>query len=130
MGRARSTGDPSQQGLLPEVYRTASTGRCAHLLDRVLNKPMNYQQRTNPRSCVRVVYIAGDTLRHQPMGVDHMTVLQLRGPMAFRVLQWCHPMLASLKEDKLLYPDDHLIWCSKVDSGPRISLPFLVDLPL
>ena len=58
-----------------------------------------------------------------------MTGLQLRGPMAFHVLQWCHPMLASLKEDKLLYPDDHLIWCSKVDSGPRISLPFLVDLP-
>ena len=25
-GRTRSTGDPSQQGLLPEVYRTASTG--------------------------------------------------------------------------------------------------------
>ena len=24
-----------------------------------------------------------------------MTVLQFRGPMAFRVLQWCHPMLAS-----------------------------------
>ena len=48
-----------------------------------------------------------------------MMVLQLRGPMAFRVLQWCHPMLASLKEDKLLYPDDHLIWCSKVDPGPR-----------
>ena len=42
---------------------------------------MDYQQRTNPtknqrpknsRSCVRVVYIAGDTLRHQPMGADHM----------------------------------------------------------
>ena len=49
----------------------------------------------NPRSCVRVVYIAGDTLRHQPMGADHMTVLHLHGPMAFRVLQWCHPMLAS-----------------------------------
>ena len=42
----------------------------------------------NPRSCVRVVYIAGDTLRHQPMGTGHMTVLQLRGPMAFRVLPW------------------------------------------
>ena len=94
-GHARSTGDPSQQGLLPEVYRTASTGRCAHLHDRVLNKPTNHQQRTDPRSCVRVVYIAGDTLRHQPMGAGHMTVLQLRGPMAFRVLQWCHPMLAS-----------------------------------
>ena len=90
-GRARSTGDPSQQGLLPEVYRTASTGRCAHLHNQVLNKPMNYQQRTDPRSCVWVVYIAGDTLRHQPMGAGHMTVLQLRGPMAFRVLQWCHP---------------------------------------
>ena len=32
-GCARSTGDPSQQGLLPEVYRTASTGWCAHLCD-------------------------------------------------------------------------------------------------
>ena len=95
MGHARSTGDPSQQGLLPEMYRTASTGRCANLHDRVLNKPTNYQQRTDLRSCVGVVYIAGDTLRHQPMGAGHMTVLQLRGPMAFRVLQWCHPMLAS-----------------------------------
>ena len=34
---------------------------------------MNYQQRTNPGSCVQVVYIAGDTLRHQPMGAGHMT---------------------------------------------------------
>ena len=24
-------------------------------------------------------------------------------------------------EDKLLYPDDHLIWCSKLDSGPRTA---------
>ena len=93
-GRTHSTGDPSQQGLLPEAYHTASTGRCAHLHDRVLNKPTNYQQTTDPRSCARVVYIAGDTVRHQPMGVGHMTVLQFRGPMAFRVLYWCHPMLA------------------------------------
>ena len=50
---------------------------------------------TDPRSCAQVVYIAGDTLRHQPMGAGHMTVLQLHRPMAFRVLQWCHPMLAS-----------------------------------
>ena len=85
MGRAHSTGDPSQQGLLPEVYHTASTGRCAHLHDRMLNKPTNYQQRTDPRACVRVVYIAGDTLHHQPIGAGHMTVLQLHGPMAFHV---------------------------------------------
>ena len=56
-----------------------------------------------------------------------MTVLQLHGPMAFHVLQWCHPMLASIKEDKLLYPDDHLIWCSKVDSGPRNYIKILKD---
>ena len=95
VGRACSTGDPSQQGPLPVVYRTASTRRCAHLHDRVLNKPTNYQHRTDPGSCSLVVYIAGDTLHHRPMGAGHMTVLQLCGPMAFRVLQWCHPMLAS-----------------------------------
>ena len=95
-GRACSTGDPSQQGLLPEVYRTASTGRCAHLHDRVLNKPTNYQQKKRPSVLYPGgIYIAGDTLHHQPMGAGHMTVLQLRGPMAFRALQWCHPMLAS-----------------------------------
>ena len=90
VGRARSTGDLSQQGLLPEVYRTACTRRCAHQNDR--NRIPK-----NPRSCVLVVYIAGDTLRHQPMGAGHMTVLQLRGPMGFCVLQWCHPMLACAK---------------------------------
>ena len=51
------------------------------------------KQQTDPRSCARVVYIAGDTLRHQPMGMGHMTVLQFRGPITFCVLQWCHPML-------------------------------------
>ena len=28
------------------------------------------------------------------------------------------PNASQYKEDKLLHPDDHLIWCSKVDSGP------------
>ena len=51
------------------------------------------KQQTDPRSCARVVYIAGDTLCHQPMGMGHMTVLQFRGPITFCVLQWCHPML-------------------------------------
>ena len=87
-GRARSTGDLSQQGLLPEVYRTACTRRCAHQNNRIPK---------NPRSCVLMVYIAGDTLCHQPMGAGHMTVLQLCGPMGFRVLQWCHPVLACTK---------------------------------
>ena len=60
-------------------------------------KQANELRTKNPGSCTLVVYIAGDTLRHQPMGAGHMTVLQLRGPMGFRVLQWCHPMLASTK---------------------------------
>ena len=42
-----------------------------------------------------VLYIAGGTLRHQPVGAGHMTVLQLHGLMGFSVLQWCHPILAS-----------------------------------
>ena len=70
------------------MYCTASTGRCAHLHDRMLSKPTNYQQRTNPRSCARVVFIAGDTLRQQPIGAGHMTVLQLCGPMGSRALPW------------------------------------------
>ena len=50
-----------------------------------------------------------------------MTVLQLRGPMGFCVLQWCHPMLACGKEDKLLNPDHHLIRYAK--SGFRPAQP-------
>ena len=56
-----------------------------------------YQRTKNPRLCALVAYIAGGTSHHQPMGVGHMTVLQLRGPMGFRVLQWCHPMLVLAK---------------------------------
>ena len=59
------------------------------MLTRASKSTTNQRLRTkNPRSCVRVVYIAVDTLRHQPMGTGHVTVLQLRGPMAFRVLPW------------------------------------------
>ena len=86
VGRTRSTGDLSQQGLLPEVYCTACTRGCAH---------QNDQKPKNPRALC-------------PGGLDswwhfaspangHMTVLQLRGPMGFRVLQWCHPMLVLAK---------------------------------
>ena len=46
VGHARSTGDPSQQGLLPVVYRTASTGRCAHLHNRMLTSQRTINKRT------------------------------------------------------------------------------------
>ena len=64
---------------------------------RLNAKQANELGTKNLRSFTLVVYIAGDTLRHQPVGAGHMTVLQLHGPMAFRVLHWCHPMLASKK---------------------------------
>ena len=32
--------------------------------------------------------MASDTLRHQPMGASHMTMLQLRGPIRSCVLSW------------------------------------------
>ena len=47
-GRTHSTGDPSQQGLLPEVYRTASTGRCAHLHDRELTSQRAINKEPTP----------------------------------------------------------------------------------
>ena len=85
VGRARSTGDLSQQGLLLPVH------------EGVLTKTTKNQRTKNPGLCALVAYIAGGTSCHQPMGVGHMTVLQLRGPMGFRVLQWCHPMLVLAK---------------------------------
>ena len=83
VGRARSTGDPSQQGLLPVVYHTASTGRCAHLHDRMLTSQRTINKR-NPPLCPGGIYIAGDTLHHQPMRADHMTVLQSSEPNGSR----------------------------------------------
>ena len=51
------------------------------------------KQQTDPGPYAWVVFIVGDTLRHQPMVAGHMIVPQFRGPITFCVLQWCHPML-------------------------------------
>ena len=88
VGCAHSTGDLSQQGLLPEVC-------CTACIKGVFTKMTKYQR--DPWLCALEAYIAGDTSRHQPMGVGHVTVLQLRGPMGLCVLQWCHPMWARVK---------------------------------
>ena len=88
VGRAHSTGDLSQQGLLPEV-------RCTACTKGVFTKTTKYQR--DPGLCALEAYITGDSSRHQPMGVGHVIVLQLRGPMGLRVLQWCHPMWALVR---------------------------------
>ena len=72
MGHARSTGDLSQQGLLPEV-------RCTACTKGMFTKMTKYQR--DPGLCALEAYIAGDTSHHQPMAVGHVTVLQLCGPM-------------------------------------------------
>ena len=120
MGYARSTGDLSRQGLLPEVHCTACT-------KGVFTKMTKYQK--DPGLYALEAYIAGDTLRHQPMGAGHVTapVMWAYGTPCPAIVS---PNVGPSKEGKLLYPDHHLIRCTKVDSGPRISLPFLVDLPL
>ena len=64
------------------------------------------------------------------MGAGHVTVLQLRGPMGLRVLQWGHLMWALIKRASYCTRIITLYGAQKVDSGLRISLPFLVDLPL
>ena len=89
VGRARSTGGPSNSRgcclkcTVLAFYREV----CSPTRLKCLTSPTNYQQRT-PDPSVWVVYIAGDTLRHQPMGASHMTMLQLRGPIGSCVLPW------------------------------------------
>ena len=122
-------------GVRSRYWRFLTAGAAAesvpYCLYKVVCSPERpNQQRTNdtknPRSCVRVVYIAGDTLHHQPMGAGHMTVLHLHGPMAFRVLQWCHPMLACSERTSCCTRMITLYGARKWIQG----LPFLVDLPL
>ena len=60
------------------------------------------KQQTDPGPYAWVVFMAGDTLRHQPMGVGHMTMLQ--SSWAYRIL--CPTMVSpnanwNIKEDKL-----------------------------
>ena len=115
VGRARSTGDLSQQGLLPEVCCTACT-------KVVFTKTTKYQK--DPGLYALEAYIAGDTLRHQPMGVGHVTapVMWAYGTPRPAMVS---PNVGPSKEGKLLYPDHHLIRCMKVDSGPRKYPPLL-----
>ena len=72
-----------------------------------------------------MVFIVGDTLRHQPMVAGHMVVPQFRGPITYCVLQWCHPMQTgtqrrtSCSTRMITLFGDHVI---KLDSGPRTDI--------
>ena len=76
----------------------------------------------DPGLCALEAYIAGDTLCHQPMGMGHVTVLLLRGPMGLCVLQWCHPMLACAKRKSYCTRIITLYGARKVDSGPHTPI--------
>ena len=155
-GHARSTGGSSQQGLLPEVYRTANTGEVSSPTTECSTSYGTKNPTTKhtlPHKTL-AVYIANDTLRHRPMEAGHMTVLSSAGlldsyPALLLYLAgdalYQQPMgsrshdcssyvgcggnsvsyigvaqcLPAIGDDRLWHPDDHLIWCPKVDSGPR-----------
>ena len=90
-GRARSTGGLSlSRGCCLQCTVLPALGG---VLPQARTNSQRTKQQTDPGPSAWVVFIAGDTLRHQPMGAGHMTVLQFRGPITFCVLQWCHPML-------------------------------------
>ena len=111
MGRAHSTGDLSQQGLLPEVHCTACT-------KGVFTKTTKYQR---PRAlfCALEAYIAGDTLHHQPNGSrsrDYAPVTWAYGAPCPAMVS---PNAGLHKEDKLCTRIITLYGARKVDSGPR-----------
>ena len=90
-GHARSTGGLSlSRGC---CLRCTVLPALGGVLPQARTNSQRTKQQTDPGPYAWVVFMAGDTLRHQPMGAGHMTVLQFRGPIAFCVLQWCHPML-------------------------------------
>ena len=90
-GRAHSTGGSSQQGLLPEVYRTASTGEVSSPTTECSTSygTKNPTTKRPPTHRTLAVYIAGDALRHQPMEAGHMTVLVLQAYW-IRILPCCY----------------------------------------
>ena len=115
VGCACSTGGLSQQGLLPEVRYTACT-------KGVFTKTTKYQK--DPGLYALEAYIAGDTLHHQPMGVGHVTA-----PVTWAYGTLCpamvSPNVGPSKEGKLLYPDHHLIRCTKSGFRPAHFPPLL-----
>ena len=122
VGRAHSTGDLSQQGLLPEVYCTACTQGCAHQTDQI---PKNKEPRA---LCPGGLYSWWHFVSPANGSGSHDSPANGSGPHDCAPVTWAYgipcpamvsPNAGLCKEDKLLYQDDHLIWCSKVDSGPR-----------
>ena len=80
-GRTRATGGLSlSRGCCLQCSVLLALGGVLPKLELELSHK-EPKQRNPPRSCARVVYIAGDTLRHQPMGAGHMTVLQFCRPI-------------------------------------------------
>ena len=78
-----STQNGMKWGVLTLLETTHSRGcylKFAVLLVQSVCSPRRPKTK-DPRLCALGAYIAGDTLCHQPMGVGHVTVLQLHGPM-------------------------------------------------
>ena len=79
----------------------------------------------DPGLCALEAYIAGDTLRHQPMGVGHCDCAPITWAYGAPCPAMVSPNAGLCKEDKLLYPDHHLIWCAESGFRPTHFPPLL-----
>ena len=121
VGCAHSTGDLSQQGLLPEVYHTACTRGCAHQNDQI---PKNKRTRA---LCPGGLY-SWWHFASPANGSGSHDCAPVTWAYGIPCPAMVSPNAGPGKEDRLLHPDDHLIWCSKVDSGPHKKIPVCLDL--
>ena len=109
------------QGLLPVVQSTAHTS---------VYSPKRPKQQ-DPNWCPLQVYIVGDALCHQPMGMGHVTTPPSPGPMRLP----CSLMGSSnhyVAKRLSCCQECHLIWLCYVNNRfrPAHFPPFLVDLPI
>ena len=112
---AHSTGDLSQQGLLPKVHFTACT-------KGVFTKTTKYQrpQALCPRGLHSWRHFASSA--NGSRSCDCAPVMWAYGALCPAMVS---PNAGLFKEDKLLYPDHHLIWCMKSGFRPAHFPPLL-----
>ena len=80
-------------------------------------KRPNTKEQKDPGLCALVAYIAGDTLHHQPKRSGSHDCAPVTWAYGVPCSAMVSPNAGLHKEDKLLYPDHHLIWCA--ESGFR-----------
>ena len=121
VGHAHSAGDPSQQGLLPEVYHTACTSGCAHQDVQIPKKPTTKEPQV---LCLGGIYSWWHSASSANGSRSHdcAPVMWAYGIPCPAMVS---PNASFHKEDKLLYPDHHRIRYAKSGFRPAHFPPLL-----